>query len=145
MPHLSKQPKSSRMRVSAKWASGAAAVDFAIIALPLFTVLLGIMVFGSAIYSYTFVCTAARDAVRYAVVHGSRSSSPATSTDITNVVLNEAEGLNTNNIAVSTTWSPNNNPGSVVSVQVSYTFQPMYPMLGSSLVVSSSSQMVISY
>jgi len=129
----------------ARWRRGQTATEFAIVALPLLMLIFGILVCGMAVYNYNFVCDAARDGVRYAIVHGSDASPAATATDIQNYVLAEAQGLNKSNLSVATTWSPDNNPGSAVSVTVTYNFQPLFPMSNAVLPLSSSSQMVISY
>lgn len=129
----------------ARWSRGQTAAEFAMIALPLLMLTFGILVCGMAVYNYNFVCDAARDGVRYAIVHGSDASPAATSTDIQNYVLAEAHGMNKSDFSVSTTWSPNNSPGSVVSVTVTYNFEPLFPMSNAVLPLSSSSQMVISY
>jgi Flp pilus assembly protein TadG len=137
--------KSSPLALRARrWNRGQTATEFAMIALPSLMLIFGIMVFGLAVYNYNFVSDAARDGVRYAIVHGASSTSPATATDITNYVLAEANGLNQNKLTVSTSWSPDNKPGSVVSVKVTYNFQPLFPMSATALPLSSSSQMVIS-
>jgi len=125
--------------------SGQTYAEFAMIVLPAITLIFGIISFGMPIDTWSFLSNAARDAVRYAIVHGSKSSSPATTTDIQNYVRNEAHGLTPSAITVSTSWNPNNNPGSTVKVQVSYTFRPFYPFNSVSLPLTSSAQMVISH
>lgn len=77
-------------------------------ALPLFTLTFGVITLGMAVFSYSFVSSAARDAVRDAIVHGSASLSPATATDIQNYVLNNEHGLNTKDVSVSTNWKTAN-------------------------------------
>jgi len=135
---------------------GQTMAEFVLVALPFLTLVFGIIAFALAVYTYSFVCHAARDAVRYAVVHGANSSSPASATDLQNYVRGEAQGLYANNIDVSSCWNPqsntcpdspagNNQPGSVVQVKVTYNFQPLYPFLGTTLPLSSSAQMVISH
>jgi len=107
-------------------------------------------------YTYSFVSEAARDAVRYAIVHGSHSLYPASETDIQNFVKNELQGLSANQLTVSACWQPqggscqadpsgNNAPGNVVSVTVTYDFQPVFGMPSVVLPLTSSSQMVISH
>lgn len=138
-----------------RWGNGQTATEFALIALTLMTVLFGILVFGLAVYDYNLVSDAARDGVRYAIVHGAcpqwgaaacaSTNPPATDTDIQNYVAANAPGLNTSDLSVSTTWTPDNNVGSVVKVKVTYNFQPLFPMSNTTLALSSSSQMVISY
>jgi Flp pilus assembly protein TadG len=125
--------------------AGQTYAEFAMVVLPTIVLIFGIISFGMTVYTWSFLSNAARDAVRYAIVHGSKSTSPATADDIQTYVRNEAQGLTASAIDVSTTWNPDNNPGSVVSVQVSYTFRPFYPFNGVSLPLSSSAQMVISH
>jgi Flp pilus assembly protein TadG len=126
------------------WSSGQAIVEFPIAALLTVIFTLAIVVGGVAIYSYNFVSQAARDAVRYASVNGATSTNPVDSSDVKKFVLSEATGLNSSALSVSTSWNPDNKPGGVVSVSVTYNFQPFYPMTGTTLPLSSSSQMVIS-
>jgi len=64
--------------------------------------------------------------VRWASVHGSASSQPATANTVQDYVRSQAAGLTTGNIVVSTTWIPNKNPGSTVSVNVSYSAAPVF-------------------
>jgi len=126
------------------WSRGQTYAEFMMVVLPTLSLIFGIISFAMAIYTYSFVSNASRDAVRYAIVHGSKSTSPATSDDIQTYVRNEAQGLKASAISVSTTWNPNNSPGSTVNVQVSYSFHPFYPFNKVTLPLSSSAQMVIS-
>ncbi|HZO81743.1 MAG TPA: TadE/TadG family type IV pilus assembly protein [Candidatus Binataceae bacterium] len=136
-------------------ARGQAAVEFALVALPCLTLLFAVTSFGYALYTYSFVSSAARNAVRYAIVHGSHSLSPATSTAITNYVKNQLQGLSASDLSVTSCWNPqsgtcpgpsgNNDPGKVVSVTVTYNFQPLFGMPAVTLPLTSSSQMVIAY
>ncbi len=136
-----KLPAARRRKLS----RGQAGVEFATTALVTLTVMFGIFVSAMSIYAYNFVSDSARDAVRYAIVHGSNSLTPATSSDIEQVVLNMAYGLDQNDISVATTWTPDNNPGSIVAVQVTYSFTPFYPLSSIALPLSSYAQMVISH
>jgi hypothetical protein len=126
------------------WASGQALVDFPLAALLAVTFTVSMVFCGVAVYSYNFVSQAARDATRYASVNGANSLNPVDASAVQDYVRKEATGLNKGNITVTTTWSPDNKPGSVVKVAVTYNFQPFYPMSGSTIALSSSSQMVIS-
>ncbi len=127
------------------WLGGQTYAEFMMVVLPTLTLMFGIISFGMTIYTYSFLSNAARDAVRYAIVHGSKSTSPASSDDIQTYVRNEARGLKASAISVSSSWNPNNNPGSTVNVQVSYSFHPFYPFASVTLPLSSSAQMVISH
>lgn len=140
-----------------RWLRGQTYAEFLMVVLPMLLLLFGIISFAMTVYTYNFLSNAARDAVRYAIVHGSKSASPATADDIQNFVRNEAKGLQASGISVSTCWNPqappnqcpgpsgNNLPGKVVSVQVSYSVHPFYPFANVTLPLSSSAQMVISY
>ena len=104
----------------------------------------GVMEFAMAAYAYNFCSYAARDATRWASVHGAQSTSPATSDQVTSLVRSEAVGFATNNLSVSTTWLPDNSPGSVVKVSVSYNVVPLVGLaLQNTLQVGSTSQMII--
>jgi Flp pilus assembly protein TadG len=123
---------------------GQATTEFAMVILLALTILLAIVEFGLIVHAYTFASNAARDAVRYAIVHGSTSSSPATSTDIQNFVDAEAAGIDTSKLTITTTPTGNWTPGSPVKVQVTYAFQPLYPLSGVSLSLTGTAQMIVS-
>jgi Flp pilus assembly protein TadG len=135
-------PKAARRMQ--RWLRGQTLVEFASVALPLCFLTFGIITLSMAVYSYSFVCNGAREGVRYAIVHGAASLSPASASDVKSYVLTKARGLNTSYLNVSTNWTPDNKPGSVVKVQVTYSFQPLFPMSAVALPMSSSAQMVIS-
>jgi Flp pilus assembly protein TadG len=140
-----------------RWLRGQTFAEFAMVVLPTLLLLFGIVSFAMTVYTYNFISNAARDAVRYAIVHGSKSSSPATADGIQSFVRSEAKGLKASSINVTSCWNPqappnncpgptgNNAPGKVVSVQVSYNLRPFYPFMNVTLPLSSSAQMVISY
>ena len=53
--------------------------------------------------------------------------------------------LNTNSLTVTTTWAPNNKPGSVVTVVVSYNFPPLTSLVSSvTIPLTRTAAMVIS-
>ncbi|MFZ3201823.1 MAG: TadE family protein [Candidatus Acidiferrales bacterium] len=128
---------------------GSTLVEFAVVLTVLFMFLFGVMDFARALYAYHFVANAAREGARYAIVRGSTCSSwgtacPAAASDIQTYLRNVPLGINPNNVTVTTTWTPNNNPGSTVQVKVQYSFQFILPFLPkSTLVMTSASQMVI--
>ena len=109
------------------------------------TVVFGIMDFGRLNWQRTLLAHAARTGVRYAVVRGQNSGRTASSQDVANVVKQQAVGLDPQTLQVTTTWAPDNRPGSNVQVQVSYNFTPLLPFVPlNGIVLTSSSQMVIS-
>ncbi len=126
------------------WPSGQSFTEFGLLALPTLILIFATVTLGIAIYSYSAVCDAAREGVRYAIVNGATSPSPASASDIQNFVLSQVNGLSTSALTVAPSWTPDNKPGSVVQVQVTYKYQPLFPLSGVTLTLSSSSQMVIS-
>lgn len=109
-----------------------AMAEFALVITPCLTLFFGIINFALALYCYDFVCYSAQQAVRYATVHGSTATTIVSSTDVTNYVKTLVVGvLNTGAMTVTTTWSPNNKPGSVVTVNVSYNFPPLTNLVSS--------------
>jgi Flp pilus assembly protein TadG len=140
----------------ARWSRGQTFAEFMMVVLPTLSLMFGIISFAMVIYTYSFLSNAARDAVRYAIVHGSKSTSPVTADDVQTFVRNKAQGLQSSSISVTSCWNPTttpptcpgpsgqNAPGSVVSVQVSYSYHPFYPFNSVTLPLSSSAQMVIS-
>lgn len=140
------------------WQAGQAMVEFPMVALFWCTMIFGVAAFSLAVYGYSFVCQASRDAARYAMVRGSdvASSKQATCSNIKDFVLSEAHGISPSSIVVNgsgggaSCYKPmfpdgNNNPGSRVKVVVTYNFQPLYPMLSTVLPLTSTSEMVIVY
>lgn len=124
--------------------SGQSATEFAMV-LPLaLLILFAIMEFGLVIHGYSFASNSARDAVRYAIVHGATSTNPASANDIQNLVYGEAKGIDTGKLTVNTTWTPSNQPGNTVKVQVTYAFEPLYPISTMSFSLTGISQMIIS-
>jgi Flp pilus assembly protein TadG len=111
---------------------GQAMAEFALVLTPCLMLFFAIMNFALALYSYDWVCYSAQLAVRYATVHGTTATHPASTTDVQNYVNGLAVGvLNTNLLTVTTTWAPNNKPGSVVTVVVSYNFPPLTQLVSS--------------
>jgi hypothetical protein len=87
-------------------------------------VVLGILTVGYLVFSYNSLAFMAQQGARWASVHGSASGSPATSTSVSNFVLTQGVGL-TNAVTVTTTWTPDNKPGSSVKVDVTYNAAPL--------------------
>jgi Flp pilus assembly protein TadG len=134
-----------RHQLSRSFSRGQGITEFALIILGILILIFSVMQGASAVAAYNFVTYAARDAARYAMVRGATSPSPATTTDVKNFVLAEAQGINPAVLTVTTTWNPNNNPGNTVTVKVAYSFVPVAHIFSwATLSLSSTSQMVIS-
>lgn len=125
---------------------GSTLVEFGLSFVLLFSILFGIIDLGRALYAYDAISDAARIGTRFAVVRGSSSNTPASASTIAWFVANNCcAGLDPNAITVTTTWHPDNNPGSAVTIQVNYTLTFMLPFLPTTSVpMTASSQMIIS-
>ncbi len=137
--------------------SGSTLVEVALSSAVLLSVIFGIMQVCMALYTYTFISEAAREATRYAVVRG--ASSCTVSPTFPNCNLNPTSagnplqsyitnlgypGLNSTNLTVTASWwSPSGPPGNTwttactastcnavgnaVSVKVNYAFPLSIP------------------
>ena len=106
--------------------------EFALVLTPCLTLFFGIINFALALYCYDFVCYSAQQAVRYAAVHGSTATTPATASSMTTYVNALVVGvLKTNALTTTTTWSPNNTPGGVVTVVITYNYPPLTSLVSS--------------
>lgn len=147
-----------RMR-SANYERGSTLIEFAFVAVLLFTIFFGIIDFGRALYAYHFVASAAREATRFAMVRG--ATWPTACVDTTSFsgdcqanndnvqfyVQTMASGIGLND-ASSITASltplppPNGsgtncssapiNPGCTAQVTVQYPFKFIFPLMPTS-------------
>lgn len=124
---------------------GQALVEAALSLLVVTSVVFGTMEFARLAYAYNFVAYAAQEATRYACVRGITSGEPATAESIKKFVAAQAIGLIASDLEVATTWSPDNNPGGAVRVQVTYRLPGVvHTILPATTTVSSTSQMTVS-
>jgi Flp pilus assembly protein TadG len=155
-------------RLGAQAEEGSTIVEFALASTILFAVLFGIFETSFALYSYTYISDAAREATRYAIVRGSActgfpecGTTPrgAQQADVLNYVQHLGyPGIDTSSskLGVTATWpttgtactpitSPCNNPGNLVKVVVTYKYPLSIPFVPKASVnMSSTSEMVIS-
>lgn len=99
---------------------GSAMVEFAIAGSVFSVILLAILEFGFAAWQKNAVASDARDATRYAIVHGAASGRTATPDSVSRYVKSRTS-LDTGTITVYTSWSPDKKPGSEVTVSVAHT------------------------
>jgi Flp pilus assembly protein TadG len=124
---------------------GAAALEFGLSFILFISVVYAIMEFGRVVASYDILAGATREGSRYATVHGSSSATPASSSDIQDLVRRWAIGLDSSSLTVSTTWTPTKGPGSQVKVQASYAMSPFTGWIfANDITLKSSSAMIIS-
>jgi len=103
-----------------------------------FMIIFGIVDFGRAVFDFNSVQYAANAGARYAAVHGSASSSPASESDVATYVATQLVGIASPTITaksvnfstgVAATLPSGNTAGNFVDVSVQYAFQPIAPYL----------------
>src|SRR5713101_6995993 len=99
--YTTSQQRRKRQRGSALVESGLTLTVFMV-------VIFGLMEFGRMIWAYNLLSHAAREATRYAMVHGSKSAHPATAADIKSVATSQAVGLDPASMQVNVSWIPDN-------------------------------------
>jgi Flp pilus assembly protein TadG len=144
---------------------GASLPETAIIMAVLLAMMFGIIDFGRALYTYSFVAQLARQGARWAIVRGAdctaySSACPAAkgSTDIQPYIQSLNEGaMNGSQIQANLQFSsnsancpnasaglPSNKPGCIAQVTVSYPFSFMLPWVpNTTITMTSTSQMII--
>jgi Flp pilus assembly protein TadG len=123
---------------------GSAMIELAITLLGFMMLSTGTIEFGWAVYVYDTCVSTAQDAAHWASLRGSQSKSPATSDGVKTYVKSLATALDPSQLTVTTTWTPNNSPGSNVQVTVSYNFTPMsYLAIKQNMTLSGTAQLVI--
>ena len=132
-------------RFTRRWDErGSELVEFGFISILLFTLVLGIMEFGRAMWINDAVAHLAREGARYAIVRGSDSSDIASTATVEAHVQSLAGGVA--GLVVTTTWDPDNDPGSVVQVQVDRPFDSIVPLVPlGAITLTSTSRMVIAF
>lgn len=125
-------------------------VEFAIVSLALFLMVLGIFEFGWAMYVYSELTNAAREGARYAAVHGQRcAENPpcqlATVASVRDIVMRRLSIPNASSVVVSLDGSLA--PGEPVSVQLSYPFRPLvgFTLSAPQITMRATSTMIVHY
>jgi Flp pilus assembly protein TadG len=108
---------------------GAAAIEFALLLTPFLMVTFGIIELGIYGMEQQALLESVHAGVRYAVVHGSKSSSPATTASLQTMVQNASSVLTPSLVSVTVTFSPNNSPGSTVKIVATYPWSSVVPLL----------------
>lgn len=124
---------------------GSSLVETALVTVPFFTLILGIIACGHLVFRYDSLAFAAQQGGRWASVRGSTSGMAATAASVQAYVTGQTPGLIPGSLNVQTIWSPDNKPGSAVSVQVTYTAVPLSTLSRpNTLTLSSSSSTTVS-
>ncbi len=103
--------------------SGAAVIEFGILASIFITLSFAIIDFGRMMWLNNTVEHVATEGARYAAVRGSNKSSPVDADQVTTYVQDRATGIPAADMNISVTWAPNNNPGGSVTVLVTYNYE----------------------
>lgn len=128
---------------SARRQHGMAILEVPIYLILFLTLTIGLIDLGVGVWEYNTVAHLARQGTRYAIVN----SAASTSADIQNLVKDRAQdlGLTRAGVTVTATWTPDHNPGSVVTLQVQYTYTPVaHLFLRRTVVLHATSKMVVS-
>jgi Flp pilus assembly protein TadG len=122
---------------------GATAIEVAF-TLPLLIMLsLGAIEIGRAISAKASINEAVAATARFAAVRGTASGTPATQGQLETMAEQLAE-LPASTLVADVTWTPDNAPGSVVTVQLQHTFTPVVlPFAPASFTFSSTASMTI--
>ncbi len=104
---------------------GTAFIEFGLLAPVFFIVTVGIVDFGRMMWLSNTVEHAATEGARYAAVRGSNKPTVATTQTVTDFVKDQAELIPPGDMNIDVSWIPanNNNPGSSVTIQVTYNFE----------------------
>lgn len=128
-------------------AAGQTAVEFALVASLLLMLVFGIIELGLTVYDYNTVSSAAREAVRYAIVHSPTGPNPATTSEIQQVAINYAPDLNLSTSDITVTFPADANLPSEkdAKVVISHKYFVGIPFVKSAtLTLTSTSQMLVS-
>ena len=111
----------------------------------LFLILMvGITDFGRMGFAYNSIAFAAHRAARWASTRGSSSGHAAAVADIQAEAQANLTALDKTQLTVAVTWTPNNNPGSTVQVQLTYNFKTLLiPISSTSLKLKSTSAQIV--
>src|ERR1700675_1459220 len=85
-------------------AAGQTMAEFAMVASVFLLLLFCIIEMAYAVYNYNTVCTAAREAVRYAIVLSPTRATPATTAPNQEIAINSAGSLNASQLTVNVSW-----------------------------------------
>ena len=123
---------------------GTTILELSAVLIAFFVLIIGTLDVGRGVWAYNSIAAAARDATRHAIVHGQKSAAPADSTDIEEYVEGRLAGMSSDDVQVTTVWTPDNAQGSTVKVTVVYAFKPAVAMF-QPISMSAFSEMAISY
>jgi Flp pilus assembly protein TadG len=102
-------------------------IEMALVLPIYFMLVYGVFQICFIMFGYCNATYACRQAARYAGIHGTGSTYQCTSTDVQNVAKTYLWGAPQSGITITTTWSPDNNPNSTVTVKISLVYPTAIP------------------
>jgi Flp pilus assembly protein TadG len=133
-------------------------VEFSVTAFLTSITMLFVLEIGRMLLVYAVVADAAREGVRYAIVHGSSRSTGSAQTNASGPAANPAQvvtvidnfagtgPLTTSRLVINVTYPGSSNaPGQTVNVSVVYPYDPLVTYFPATLRLGSASQGVIIY
>ncbi len=121
---------------------GISSVQFAMVLPALLATVMGTVEMGRMLMAQNTLVHAANEATRFAMVRSATSDQTASEQDIVTLVKGRMPGLNTNHAVVSVNWTPENQPGARVTVDVDYPYSLSTLGLGTINLKGSSSTFV---
>jgi Flp pilus assembly protein TadG len=107
---------------------GTAAIEFALVSVPLLILLIGTAELGMVFADQYALSLGVERAARFAIVHSLNSAAPASTAEITAVFQQAANpliGSSASGAQVTVSFDPSDTPGSVVTVSAQYPFTPI--------------------
>lgn len=109
-------------------------MEGALVTLGMVSMMIGVFEFSRAAFAYNQVQYVADIGARYAALRGSTATGrTVTTSDVSTYVKGLMIAIDSTQATVTTTWTPNNNPGGKVKVQVDYVFANVIPFVNSSI------------
>jgi Flp pilus assembly protein TadG len=102
-------------------------IEMALILPAYFMLVFGMVQMCFVLFGYCNATYASRQATRYAAVHGAGSVYPCTSTDLQNIAKQYLWGAPSGHVTITSVWSPDNNPGSTITVKISMVYPTVIP------------------
>ena len=127
--------------------AGQTFAEFALTAVVFLLLMFAVMEMAMAVFAYTTICEAAREAARYAIAHSSTSANPATNAQIQQLAINAAPSLGLTATNVSVSWPADSNLPSKNDVQItiSYPYTLRIPLISPiTLTLAATSQSLVS-
>lgn len=121
---------------------GISTVHFALVVPMVVATVSGTIDMGRLLMAHNTIVHAANEAVRFAMVRSASSDQPVSEQDIVTLVKGRMVGLDTSDTVVNVSWTPENQPGAHVTVNVDYPYTMSTLGLGKINLKSSSSTFI---